>query len=190
MANQNQNNKGQDQALKQAEQEIVELKEALESLKEQNVQLEDDKKSLQQEIVELKADVEDKAAEIDVLNGKMEKIHGITDHGEPIVEIVAVPKDKNIKPPAKHVNGEKVKEIIDEDGYHHYFLPKSNAAQILGATSGMKHYLVGPMDFLKTTVPDGLYTKEVTICRYRKVIKPDRSKVWRQAVKPPKKDEE
>lgn len=188
MANQNTNqNKSSDQKeLELANSEILDLKETVEKLKEQNVQLEEDKKALQEEIAVLQNEVDEKVAEIDCMKEKVEKVHGTTHTGEPIVEIVAVPPNKMIVPKPKFVNGDRVRESVDEHGYYHYFLPQSNAAQIVADKSGMRHLLYGPVDFLKTKVRDGLYSKDVTLYRYSKRIMPDKSVQWIPAVKPNK----
>jgi hypothetical protein len=92
------------------------------------------------------------------------KEHVSTDFDDAL-EIVALPAPGCQISPKKY-KGEIVESKIDKYGYYHWLFPRKNAIQILSATAGMKHVLVGPDDEIKAMVPRGRFQEEVVIRRH------------------------
>lgn len=83
------------------------------------------------------------------------------------VQIVAIPP-KGLKPSPVKVNGVPAPFEVDEDGCYKFTVPKENAIKLMASIGGTKYCLVGPVESIEATVPDGLYTKTVVFKKHAK----------------------
>jgi hypothetical protein len=157
---------GNSEELRKLEEEIASLLKAKESLIEERTRLSEENSSLRKEVGELKTSIAALQEKVMKLESANDKDTTGTPHG--YVEIVAIPPAKGIRPVPKFVDGAPVARRIDEDGYCYDTLPVKNAIPFLTEFAGMKHLLIGPLDELKATVQDGLYSKEITVYRHKK----------------------
>lgn len=88
---------------------------------------------------------------------------------EGLIEVVALPANPNVKVAPKTEKGKKVKEIVDDDGFHHFFVSREHAIALLGATAGLKHVLAGPDKKMTFERLNGLYSEQITVYRHVKV---------------------
>lgn len=83
------------------------------------------------------------------------------------VQIVAIPP-KGMKPSPVKVNGIPAPFKVDEDGCYIFTVPKENAIKLMASIGGTKYCLVGPVESIEATVPDGLYTKNAVFKKHAK----------------------
>lgn len=145
-----------------AEKEFKEAQEQLQNTLNENERLKaelEKSESENRELIRTNVALEKKVEELKVFAPKED---------EDLVEIVAIPANPNVKVVPKTEKGKKVREEVDKDGFHHYFVSRNYAKSLLGATSGLKHVLVGPDRKMTFDRMRGLYSEKVTVYRHVK----------------------
>lgn len=145
-----------------AEKEFAEAQEQLAKTLEENSRVKKENEALAEENRNL-------IRENETLKKRVEGLQAYApEEGGDLVEVVAIPANPKVKVSHKMFGGKKVKETIDEDGFHHFFVSRTHAKSLLGSTSGLKHVLVGPDKKLTFSRIRGLYSEEVTVYRHVK----------------------
>lgn len=151
------------------------LKKAIDNLKAALVEAEKEVDTWREDFKKLASDFDGYKKEVAPLKEKMDAILKYDES----VEIVAIPAFEGGVVGSRKINGEPAKEFVDEDGYKHFFLPRSMAEKLLADQgSPIKHVLIGPMDEIKgIRALVGMYAKEIPIVRHTKQIRNGKA-VW------------
>jgi hypothetical protein len=86
-----------------------------------------------------------------------------------MVEIAAYPSNGVTVSPIKKMNGKEYPYTrVDNDGVFYWVLPTYMVGSLLTDKSGLRHVLIGPMDYLIVNAMRGNYTESVKVLKHRK----------------------
>jgi hypothetical protein len=89
---------------------------------------------------------------------------------EDVVEVVALPVNKNVIVAPFTINGKKAPSRIDEDGFNHFWVPMETARSLVGDKGGMKFIFVAPesLSHMDIDTLNGMYSARERFYRHVK----------------------
>jgi hypothetical protein len=155
---------GNTEQLEKLRKEIEHLQYLKKMYTDKNAELQKESDQWKKKYFETKTALEKAVA--DNMKDQLDKNKSPDAAGE-FLKIVAIPP-KGVKPNPVRVNGIPALCNVDEDGFHIFTVPRSNAIRLLACETGTKYVLVGPVGRVDAIIPSGLYTKSVTFVMHTK----------------------